>query len=455
MKSLLSLGWSLMLVAIAAVSFTACDDEENLSSENDILTFTFPAANPAINTTIAANAITATVPYNQDVTQLTPTITISERASVQPASGIPQNFTNPVTYTVTAEDGSTKVYTVTITKEAAPVLVVTPVWQKNLNANGFPTWFTANNDRDIAVFGNNVYVHNNNDRIRVMSATDGADVTAGASGYIDGRQNFSAGNIFLLGTAVDNQGKIIASNLRVGTNPPTNWNVYKWNDKDAAQELLFAYPTGTGLRLGDNIDVVGDVAANASVFAPAAGATSTKILKFNIAAGTPNTTPVEITLQGITGLGNAADVALVGDASSNMIVVGTGVGNIAEYTQAGVLVGKLPDALKDVDIVKLAFQALSVDAFTVAGRKIVAATAVNYTATSDVGYLFLIDYTDGWSNVTAANIKSIPFTPPGNVDKNVNATGGVGTVVAANGNSATVYAMLTNFGVGAYTVTVD
>ena len=46
---------------------------------------------------------------------LTPTITLPKFATISPASGVAQDFTNPVTYTVTAENGATKTYEVTVT----------------------------------------------------------------------------------------------------------------------------------------------------------------------------------------------------------------------------------------------------------------------------------------------------------------------------------------------------
>ncbi|WP_173076297.1 DUF5018 domain-containing protein [Tenuifilum thalassicum] len=84
------------------------------SSANDIVTFEIPGQ---ISATIDANAATVDVlmPFGTDVTSLTPTITVSAAATISPASGVSQDFTNPVTYTVTAQDGSTKVWTVTVT----------------------------------------------------------------------------------------------------------------------------------------------------------------------------------------------------------------------------------------------------------------------------------------------------------------------------------------------------
>lgn len=54
-----------------------------------------------------------TVPATTDVTKLTPKITISDKAAISPASDVTTDFTNPVVYTVTAEDGSTQTWTVT------------------------------------------------------------------------------------------------------------------------------------------------------------------------------------------------------------------------------------------------------------------------------------------------------------------------------------------------------
>lgn len=86
------------------------------SSTRAITAFNFVDP-PVTGDIIEANhTIAVTVPYGTNVTALTPMIGHTG-ASVDPASGVPQNFTNPVTYTVRAGDGSTQVYTVTVTKE--------------------------------------------------------------------------------------------------------------------------------------------------------------------------------------------------------------------------------------------------------------------------------------------------------------------------------------------------
>jgi hypothetical protein len=103
-----------MFVACLAVSFVfaACGKE----SGKQITAFSFahPSAVGVINESVTLIAVA--VPSGTDVTALVPAITVSEKATVSPASGVAQDFTNPVTYTVMAEDGSTAAYTVRVTK---------------------------------------------------------------------------------------------------------------------------------------------------------------------------------------------------------------------------------------------------------------------------------------------------------------------------------------------------
>ena len=105
---------SLVTLLAAVVLLAGCTKK---SSEKQILSFSFHS--PEVEATImeSSKIIVATMPSGTDVTALVPIITVSEKASVNPASGLPQDFTHPVTYTVTAEDGSQASYTVTVTVE--------------------------------------------------------------------------------------------------------------------------------------------------------------------------------------------------------------------------------------------------------------------------------------------------------------------------------------------------
>jgi len=86
------------------------------SNEAEILAFDIPSQlSSTINSTNAT--VDIIMPLGTDVTNLIPTITVSPFATINPASGVAQDFTNPVTYTVTAQDNSTKIWTVTVTTQ--------------------------------------------------------------------------------------------------------------------------------------------------------------------------------------------------------------------------------------------------------------------------------------------------------------------------------------------------
>ena len=95
------------------------------SSEKDMLTFGI--TNPYTIGVISGTNIALTVPYGTDVKSLTAFFTLSPKA-IAYINGIGQitgasiiNFSAPVTYTVTAEDGTTKTYSVTVTIDKNPL----------------------------------------------------------------------------------------------------------------------------------------------------------------------------------------------------------------------------------------------------------------------------------------------------------------------------------------------
>ena len=90
-------------------------------NEKSILSFRFDALDEDGIIDEIARRISFVLPDETDVTQLVPTIEVSEGATVEPASGVAQDFTNPVTYTVTAQNGTTAVYTVMVIVEGGDV----------------------------------------------------------------------------------------------------------------------------------------------------------------------------------------------------------------------------------------------------------------------------------------------------------------------------------------------
>ncbi len=92
-----------------------------LSDEAEILEFTFGPSIDYEDAVIESGTATVDIIVikGTDVNALAPSITVSEGATINPASGDIIDFTNPVTFTVTAEDGvTTKDWTVTVTESA-------------------------------------------------------------------------------------------------------------------------------------------------------------------------------------------------------------------------------------------------------------------------------------------------------------------------------------------------
>ncbi len=117
---------SLLTLSVLWVSCGDDDETTELSAENAIVSFQFQGVSG--NTGAAIDEVNLTVidtlPANTDVKSLTPVITISDKASISPASGEAQDFTNPVVYVVTAEDGTNKVYSVIVRLKEE--IIITP-----------------------------------------------------------------------------------------------------------------------------------------------------------------------------------------------------------------------------------------------------------------------------------------------------------------------------------------
>jgi len=130
------------------------------ASSKEITAFSFPAADndvlsSDVTGTIRGTEISAAVPYGTDMTGLvaafsTTGVSVAVGGVVQVSGVMENDFTDPVSYTVTAEDGSTQEYTVTVTEGADTVPPNTPVVSVELIINvSTPTWsWTVPTDTD-------------------------------------------------------------------------------------------------------------------------------------------------------------------------------------------------------------------------------------------------------------------------------------------------------------------
>jgi hypothetical protein len=106
---------------------------------------------------VSADTIVITVPWGTDVKWLVPVITHGG-ASIEPAAGVAQDFSTPVPYTVTAENGTTKNYLVSVKVTNADAKAITSFSLKAKDGSavgtppttiGNPITFTAQWDTDV------------------------------------------------------------------------------------------------------------------------------------------------------------------------------------------------------------------------------------------------------------------------------------------------------------------
>jgi hypothetical protein len=86
------------------------DGRGSWCTDASILSFSIAGVQGRIN----GNDISVTLPHTADISALAPLITVSDGATVSPASGQAVDFKDPAAFKVTASDGSSRIYTVKV-----------------------------------------------------------------------------------------------------------------------------------------------------------------------------------------------------------------------------------------------------------------------------------------------------------------------------------------------------
>lgn len=105
--------------------------------EADILAMVLPDSVLISPPSITNTSVTAFVNFTKlDIEAVAPQFTVTEGASIEPASGTPQDFSKPVTYVVTSEDGHwKKEYRVSLLQNVAPDHFTFENWIVNPDGN--------------------------------------------------------------------------------------------------------------------------------------------------------------------------------------------------------------------------------------------------------------------------------------------------------------------------------
>jgi outer membrane protein assembly factor BamB len=107
------------LILFSGVLFSACQKDDLPASDKQVLSFKLESIDAnRISVKIETDSIMVSVPGNVDLSSLTPSVTF-KGASISPASGIQQDFNVVKDYTVTADDGTKKIYHVKVQRRDA------------------------------------------------------------------------------------------------------------------------------------------------------------------------------------------------------------------------------------------------------------------------------------------------------------------------------------------------
>lgn len=114
-------------------SFLSCKPEADFSNPPVIESINFTENNTWVGT-IKENEILVVLPYQTNLKNLTPNIKFSSNAQLIPASGVSQDFSKPVYYTLIAENGHKVIYKVTISTEPQPAPTLASISKDTLEA---------------------------------------------------------------------------------------------------------------------------------------------------------------------------------------------------------------------------------------------------------------------------------------------------------------------------------
>jgi hypothetical protein len=182
---------------------------------------------------IGEDTVTVTLPYGSSVVALDPTIEYTGKSiSPNPETTPPLSFTNPQKYTVTAQNGSTKIYTVT-------VIVAAPKTTKDITYFSIGDAVGTITGTDIAVtvpFGTDV--------TKLIPAIDHNGISVGPTGA----QNFTAPVKYTV-TAEDKSTQVYTATVTVDKQPAPpakiGWDhstgVWKYYNADGSAKVGWFY----------------------------------------------------------------------------------------------------------------------------------------------------------------------------------------------------------------------
>ncbi|MGX5689641.1 DUF5018 domain-containing protein [Arcticibacter tournemirensis] len=224
------------------------------------------------------------IPYTDvDISHQTAVVELSYYAKISPDPSTVHDYSQPVQYTVTADDGTNVVYTVQL---GTPVKLekgfgsVKKLWSKSSGDLGFEDYRQIS----IAVSGDYFVLPNSNEWV------DGSSIK-----YYSRKTGAAAGNLNVNGVeriysiANDKNGKIVGINSIYAGN---NVCLYEWDNVNSTPKLLARtsdWSSVGGAFYGRKLSIYGDLSGDAVIMATTDGSNkdgANNILKWTVKNGT-------------------------------------------------------------------------------------------------------------------------------------------------------------------------
>ncbi len=242
----------------------------------DITSFAFLSVDNAglsadVAATINGTAIAATVPFGTDVTGLVATFattgaSVAVGATTQVSGITANNFTAPVSYLVTAADGSTKTYTVTVTIAPSPAKDITSFGFLSIHNAGLsadvPATISGTTITATVPFGTDVT------RLVATFSTTGASVSVGGNPQTSGvtANDFTTQVIYMV-HAADGTQQLYTVSVAIAPSPAKAITSFAFLTVDNAGLPANVTATITGTNITATVPAGTDLTALIATFA--------------------------------------------------------------------------------------------------------------------------------------------------------------------------------------------
>jgi len=223
-----------------------------------------------------------------DLTKSKITISMPNNAVCKPAFGGYQDLSEPYQFKVIGYDGTEKDYTVSV-RIIPSVFQVRTLYTKSATEMGF----TDGANRAVALSGNYFVVHSSTGVFNYYNVADASLAgTLSMSGIGWSTLTAPAMTKAFYMTS-DDAGHIFAANLVTGDGGTVK--MYQWDNVTATPKLLITWVNNQGGQVGRKFYVKGDVAKTAYIYFPVA--TMNKFVRFEVINGVvTSTTPDAVTI---------------------------------------------------------------------------------------------------------------------------------------------------------------